>query len=162
MLPNTPSTCSATLAGITTDPVNGDQFHQHDDRIYGGAGASRTVNGTLFDLPTQTVFGLQTRYDDINVGLSNTVQRQLLSNTLFDHVNEGNVGIYAQNTTHWTDWWRTTLGWRGDYFAASVNSMLQSANSGNPTASIGSPKFTTRVRTVLQNRVLPWRRHGLS
>ena len=127
----------------TADPVNGDQFHQHDDRIYGGAGASRTVNGTLFDLPTQTVFGLQSRYDDINVGLSNTVQRQLLSNTLFDHVNEGDVGIYAQNTTHWTDWWRTTLGWRGDYFAASVNSMLQSANSGNPTASIGSPKFTS-------------------
>ena len=30
-----------------TDPVNGDQFHQHDDRIYGGGGASRTIEGTL-------------------------------------------------------------------------------------------------------------------
>ena len=29
-----------------TDPVNGDQFHQHDDRVYGGAGASRTFEGT--------------------------------------------------------------------------------------------------------------------
>ena len=127
----------------TTDPVNGDQFHQHDDRFYGGGGASRTFNGTLFNLPSQTVFGLQTRYDDINVGLNNTVGRQFLSNTLFDHVNEGNVGIYAQNTTHWTDWWRTTMGLRGDYFSASVNSMLQPANSGNPTAPIVSPKFTS-------------------
>ncbi|MGA8650512.1 MAG: TonB-dependent receptor [Xanthobacteraceae bacterium] len=127
----------------TIDPVNGDQFHQHDDRIYGGGGASRTFNGILFGMPSETMLGLQSRYDDINVGLNNTVGRQFLSNTLFDHVNEGNVGIYAQNTTHWTDWWRTTLGWRGDYFAASVNSMLQPANSGNPTASIGSPKFTT-------------------
>ena len=130
-------------AWVTNDPVNGDQFHQHDDRVYAGAGASRSFNGTLFSLPSQTVFGLQTRYDDINLGLSNTVERQFLSNTLFDHVNEGNVGIYAQNTTRWTDWWRTTIGLRGDYFAASVNSMLEPANSGNPNASIASPKFTT-------------------
>ena len=43
--------------------------------------ASRTFDGTLFNLPSQTVFGLQTRYDDINLGLSNTVERQFLSNT---------------------------------------------------------------------------------
>ena len=35
------------------------------------------------------------------------------------------------------------LGLRGDYFAASVNSMLQPANSGNPDAMIASPKFTS-------------------
>jgi hypothetical protein len=28
----------------TADPVNGDQFHQHDDRMYGGGGASRTFD----------------------------------------------------------------------------------------------------------------------
>ena len=55
--------------------------------------------GRLFNLPSQTVVGLQTRDDDINVGLTNTFHREFLSNTLFDHVNEGNVGIYAQNTT---------------------------------------------------------------
>ena len=104
---------------------------------------SRTFNGTLFSLPSQTVVGLQTRDDDINVGLTNTFRRQFLSNTLFDHVNEGNVGVYAENTTRWTDWWRTTLGLRGDYFAASVNSMLQPANSGNPNATLPSPKFTS-------------------
>jgi hypothetical protein len=30
--------------------------------------------------------------------LTNTFHREFLSNTLFDHVNEGNVGFYAQNT----------------------------------------------------------------
>ncbi len=128
---------------FTTDPLNGDQFHQYDDRIYAGGAVSRTLNGSLFGLPSQTVFGLQTRDDNIDVGLSNTFQRELLSNVLFDHVNEGNVGIYAENTTRWTDWWRTTIGLRGDYFAASVNSMLQPANSGNPSAALPSPKFTT-------------------
>jgi opacity protein-like surface antigen len=125
-----------------TNGFNGDQFHQHDDRVYGGANASRTVNGSLFNMPTETVFGVQSRYDDINVGLSNTVQRQFLSNVLYDHVNEGNAGIYAENTVHWNDWLRTTTGWRGDYFDASVNSMLQPANSGKSQSSIGSPKFT--------------------
>jgi opacity protein-like surface antigen/outer membrane receptor protein involved in Fe transport len=128
---------------FTSDPTLGDQFHQSDDRIYGGGAVSRTFNGSLFNLPSQTVLGLQTRDDDINIGLNNTFHRELLSNTLFDHVNEGNAGIYVQNTTQWTNWWRTTLGLRGDYYAASVNSMLQSANSGNPNAMLASPKFTT-------------------
>jgi opacity protein-like surface antigen len=126
----------------TADPVNGDQFHQLDNRIYGGVGASRTVNGTLFNRPTETVFGVQSRYDDITVGLSDTTHRLFLSNILVDSVKEGNVGIYAQSTTRWADWFRTTAGWRGDYFWASVNSILQPANSGNPKAAIGSPKFT--------------------
>ena len=56
-----------------TDPVKGDQFHQRDDRVYGGAGFSRTVDGTLFGLPSETIYGIQSRYDDIDVALSNTV-----------------------------------------------------------------------------------------
>jgi opacity protein-like surface antigen/outer membrane receptor protein involved in Fe transport len=126
----------------TTDPINGDQFHQLDNRVYGGGGVSRTINSTLFNRPTETIFGVQSRYDDIDVGLSDTVDRLFLSNITFDHVNEGNVGIYAQNTTRWTDWISTTAGWRGDYFWASVNSILQPVNSGNPKTAIGSPKFT--------------------
>jgi hypothetical protein len=124
-----------------TNPVNGDQFQQHDDRVYGGAAASRTINGTLFGRPTETVFGIQSRYDDIGLALNNTVQRQVTQFVLADHVNEANAGIYAEHTVHWTDWMRTTLGWRGDYFTASINSTLQPANSGNASASIGSPKF---------------------
>ena len=57
-------------------------------------------------------------------------------------MNEGSVGIYAQNTVHWTDWFRTTLGWRGDVYAAKVNSIFDPSNSGTAQAAIGSPKFT--------------------
>jgi opacity protein-like surface antigen len=130
---------------FTVDPTNGDQFHQHEDRFYMGAGASRTINGTLGNLPTETVFGLQTRYDYVTNELSNTIQRQLLNNYLLDHVSEANAGIYVQNTMHWTDWFRTTEGWRGDTFAASINSVLQPANSGNDQMTIGSPKFTATL-----------------
>jgi outer membrane receptor protein involved in Fe transport len=124
-----------------TDPVNGDQFHQHDDRVYGGGGVSRTIQGSLFGRPSETVFGVQSRYDDITVALTNTVQRQFLSNVLVDHVSEGNAGVYVENTVHWTDWLKTTAGWRGDYYAASVDSILQQANSGADKVAIGSPKL---------------------
>jgi outer membrane receptor protein involved in Fe transport len=124
-----------------TNPIDGDQFQQHDDRVYGGAGASRTINGSIFGHPSETVVGFQTRYDDINIALNNTVAQQFLSATLADHVNEATAGIYAENTVHWTDWLSTTVGWRGDYFAAAVDSTLQAANSGKDAMAIGSPKF---------------------
>ena len=87
------------------------------------------------------MFGVQSRYDDITVALTNTVQRQFLSNVLVDHVSEGNAGVYVENTVHWTDWLKTTAGWRGDYYAASVDSILQQANSGADKVAIGSPKL---------------------
>jgi opacity protein-like surface antigen len=125
----------------TNDPVNGDQFHQHDDRAYGGGGASQTFNATVAGLPTETVFGVQTRDDNIITALNYSNQRQLLAPYIDDHVNEGNAAVYSENTIHWTDWLRTVAGWRGDYYNASIDSLLQPANSGRSIEAIGSPKL---------------------
>ena len=125
--------------------ATGDQFHQHESRIYTGGGVSRTIDGTLFGLRNETLLGAQIRYDGVSQSLSSTFQRQFLFNTLVDRFGEGSVGIYAQNTMHWTDWFRTTTGWRGDAFAVSVNSTLQPANSGRDEMMIGSPKFTATL-----------------
>jgi outer membrane receptor protein involved in Fe transport len=124
-----------------TDPVNGDQFHQHDDRILGGINASHTFKGQFAGLPMETEIGVQSRYDDIRLDLNNTVQRQFLSPIRSDAVQEGSVGIFAQNTLHWTDWLRTNVGWRGDFYETSVDSFFTPANSGNAGAFIGSPKL---------------------
>ena len=125
-----------------TNAADGDQFHQHDDRILAGANVSRTINGALGRMPTETTFGVQSRYDDIQLALSDTFQRQFLSTVRSDAVTEGSVGIYAQNTLHWTDWFKTIAGWRGDLYSANVSSMLDPANSGKATSAIGSPKFS--------------------
>lgn len=124
-----------------TNPSQGDQFHQHDDRILSGVNASRTLTGSFIGRLMETTFGIQTRYDDIDLGLTDTYQRSFLSNIRSDKVAERSVGIYTQNTIHWTDWLNTTLGWRGDYFAAKVDSIFDPNNSGNSQAAIGSPKF---------------------
>jgi outer membrane receptor protein involved in Fe transport len=125
-----------------SDPTLGDQFHQHDDRIMAGANASRTLDGSFAGRPMQTTFGVQTRYDDIDLALTDTFQRSFLSNVRSDRVGEGSIGVYAQNTLQWTGWLRTTVGWRGDYYAANVNSIFDANNSGHVSAGIGSPKFT--------------------
>ena len=124
------------------DPTLGDQFHQHDDRVLAGANASRTLTGAFADRPMQTTFGIQTRYDDIDLALTDTFQRSFLSNVRSDKVGEGSVGIYAQNTINWTSWLRTTVGWRGDFYDAHVHSIFDANNSGHVSAAIGSPKFT--------------------
>jgi len=49
------------------DPVKGDQFHQHDGRTMVGGNASRTLQGTLGGVRTETTLGIQTRYDDIDL-----------------------------------------------------------------------------------------------
>lgn len=123
------------------DPRLGDQFHQHDDRLMTGANISRTLNGSFAGLPMQTAIGLQSRYDAIDLALASTFRRGFVSNVRNDKVGEGSVGLYAENTVRWTDWLRTTIGVRGDYYAADVTSLLNSNNSGRADATLGSPKF---------------------
>jgi outer membrane receptor protein involved in Fe transport len=124
-----------------SDPVLGDQFYQHDGRLMMGGGVSRSFLGLVGGLPVETVVGLQTRYDDINLALTNTNRRDFLSNIRSDKVREASVSLFAENTVHWASWLRTTLGWRGDYYDANVNSIFNANNSGNANQAIGSPKF---------------------
>lgn len=124
-----------------SNPVLGDQFHQHDARVMTGANASRTLTETFAGLPVQTTFGIQTRYDAIDVALTDTFQRSFLSNVRSDRVGEGSVGVYAETAINWTSWLKTIVGWRGDYCDATVNSLFDANNSGHVNAAIGSPKF---------------------
>ncbi|WP_442894366.1 TonB-dependent receptor [Bradyrhizobium sp. AZCC 1693] len=121
------------------DPVNGDQFSQMDRRTVYGLNASHAFDTRVGGIETQTRVGLQTRGDDIRVGLFKTLQRETLSTVREDSVREANVGLWADTTARWTDWLRTTVGIRADYFAGRVVSDTPE-NSGNAQASMTSPK----------------------
>ena len=121
------------------DPVNGDQFSQLDKRTVYGLNASHAFDVRVAGIETQTRVGLQTRGDDINIGLFKTFRRELLSTVREDSVREGSVALWADTTARWTDWLRTTVGIREDYFAGRVISDTPE-NSGNAQASITSPK----------------------
>lgn len=121
------------------NPVNGDQFSQLDGRTLGGVDARHTFDWRFASLESQTRVGVQSRYDDIHVGLFKTEQRAWLSTVREDRVQEGNVGLWTDTTTHWNDWLHTTVGIREDFFAGHVFSDTPE-NSGNAQASMTSPK----------------------
>lgn len=124
---------------LLDDQVNGDQFSQHDKRFLGGVNASHTIRSNFASLPVETTFGVQTRYDDIRLGLFKTAQRMTLSTVRADDVQEASAGFYVQQVVRWTDWMRTIAGLRHDRYAGKVESDL-AANSGTADAGITSPK----------------------
>ncbi len=121
------------------DPVNGDQFQQSDKRMIVGLNASHLMRHTLAGFVSETTVGTQIRYDNIGVGLFNTVQRTAFNTIRYDQVNETSLAVYAKNTLQWNDWLRSIVGIRGDWFMGSVASDT-AANSGNVSAFLASPK----------------------
>ncbi|MEE8631124.1 MULTISPECIES: TonB-dependent receptor [Methylobacterium] len=122
------------------DPVNGDQFRQRDARVLGGGEISRVFQGDLLGLPMENEIGLQTRTDDIRVGLFNTTARQYRSTVLDDRVLEASAAFYYENRVRWTDWLRTSVGFRADGYSADVRSDTP-ANSGRARDGIVTPKL---------------------
>ena len=122
------------------DPVNGDQFRQRDRRVLGGGEVARVFQGDLFGLPMENEIGVQTRTDGIRVGLFNTTARQYRSTVLDDRVLEASAAFYYDNRVRWTDWLRTSIGFRADGYSADVRSDTP-ANSGTARDGIVSPKL---------------------
>lgn len=125
---------------LLNDPIGGDQFHQRDSRVLGGGEIARVFQGDLFGLPMENEIGFQTRTDDIRVGLFNTTTRRYRSTVLDDSVLEASAAVYVENRVRWTDWFRTSVGFRADGYYADVRSDTP-ANSGRARDGIVNPKL---------------------
>ena len=121
------------------DPVNGDQFNQPDRRRTTGLNASQSWLQSGLGSESENTVGVQFQNDNISNGLNSTKDRQILSITRRDHIVETSVGVYAENSTRWTPWFRTVLGARADTYRFDVKSD-NAANSGKVTATIANPK----------------------
>ncbi|HEY5090302.1 MAG TPA: TonB-dependent receptor plug domain-containing protein, partial [Polyangia bacterium] len=124
------------------DQVNLDQFEQVDRRFVTGADIKRIWDRVWWGKKVENTVGIQVRNDYIpDSGLNHTAARQVLQVEIYDHIEELNSGLYANNQIQWTRWFKTELGLRGDVFAVHVNSNTP-ANSGNASGGILSPKAT--------------------
>ena len=145
----------------TVDPVNGDQFHQHDDRVYGGGGASRTFVGTVAGLPIETVFGVQTRYDDIISQLNYSYQRQLLC-TLYRRPRRRRQrrNLYREHGA--LDRLVADHPWLARRLFRGVSQFNAAAGKlGQFQSGARQPEIQNDDRTVRQNRIFCRRRRGL-
>ena len=123
-----------------TDPLNGDQFEQFDDRnVYGGDLIWEQPLGFL-NRTSLLHLGGELRHDDIDqVGLYHTVARQRIGTTREDSVTQTSYSLFASLDTGWTSWLRTVVGLRGDRFHFDVNSNIP-VNSGTANDSVVQPK----------------------
>lgn len=121
-----------------TDPDNGDQIRQYDERkILGGS--------LLYDvLPTdkgEWQLGFDIRHDDIvDISLSATSQRVVRETLIRHKVKETGLGIFVQNNHSWTDNFRTQVGARLEYLQGDVENRL-SGEQTKASNSMLSPKL---------------------
>jgi hypothetical protein len=125
-----------------TDPVDGDQFEQLDDRrVYGGT-ASYQRDLAIGGFAGEFSSGLEFRYDDIGtVGLYRTRARERFDTIREDQVRQRSCSAYASQRIDWSQRLRSTLAMRVDHFEFDVDSDLD-LNSGGAAESIVSPKLS--------------------
>ncbi|MEO8158115.1 MAG: TonB-dependent receptor [Betaproteobacteria bacterium] len=124
------------------DPVNGDQFEQHESRTVLGVHPRVEFYNKVAGMDAMFKLGLQARRDRLDpVALYHTVAREIIGTTRQDKVMETSVGVYAEETLHFTETFRTIVGLRGDRYNFDVNSNI-AQNSGGVDDSIVSPKLS--------------------
>ncbi|MDX2295898.1 hypothetical protein, partial [Streptomyces roseofulvus] len=85
-------------------PPIGDQFKQADNRMIYGGSVNYSLPTTLFGAESIWSGGLQTRYDDIKVGLFRTTRTVTRFTVRQDYVDEFSTGAYIENRTEWAPW----------------------------------------------------------
>jgi opacity protein-like surface antigen len=123
-----------------TQPIIGDQFRQFDRRTTMGINAEHGWKYGFAGYPVETRIGLQSRYDNIRVGLQDTTQTVAYATVENDQVAQGNIGVWTDTTVKWTPWLRTTTGIRYDFFAAAIGDYQNplSAPTGVPVGTPGA------------------------
>lgn len=122
------------------DQVRGDQFAQPDRRRSFGLNATHAWAQKGLGMESENSMGVQFQTDNIFNGLLSTQARQTVSTTRRDHIVQSSVGLFAENATRWTPWFRTVAGVRADSYRFNVGSDNPS-NSGTVNAAIVNPKL---------------------
>ena len=122
------------------DEVRGDQFAQPDRRRTFGLNAAHAWAQKGLGLESENSVGVQFQTDNIFNSLLSTQARQTVATTRSDHIEQGSVGLFAENATRWTPWFRTVAGLRADSYRFKVGSDNQ-VNSGTVNAAIVNPKL---------------------
>lgn len=130
------------------DPINGDQEQQDENRTALGGVAAYTLRNVIGGIESETVIGVQGRYDTNFVDRRHTLNRTTVLDycTLeqedgpaidypavdgycnADRVHLLDLAPYVQNTLKWTPWLRTVAGLREEYYHATDSSRVTSAS----------------------------------
>ena len=109
------------------DPIDADQEQQHENRIAVGADSSYGWKTRIAGANTEWLTGVHARVDFNDVSRVPTQNRVPLTPAQLaavdypavfsetDYVHLYSLAAYGQMTSHWTEWFRSVLGFRADY-----------------------------------------------
>ena len=137
------------------NPVNGDGIEQNDKRFLAGNNITYRRSYSLWGLPTETLLGFQSRFDHIRVGLFNEEDRQRLSTTNDNGIQQTNLGWFAHQEVRLTEWFRAQLGARLDNFWFNVKQDGPATQpiSGAASKSMINPKLNLIFTPFTDNDV---------
>ncbi|MGA3158903.1 MAG: TonB-dependent receptor [Steroidobacteraceae bacterium] len=141
------------------DPINADQEQQREDRTTLGADLGYAHNYSWFGANTEILEGFHARYDFNEVSRVPTQDRVPLTPAQLaavdypanfsenDHVRLDSLAGYVQATTHWTEWFRSVIGFREDYMYGSDRGTYHGSDSDSLPEPKASLIFTPRDTT---------------
>jgi hypothetical protein len=142
---NTRLTLWNNFTHFLTDPVNGDQEAQTENRYITGGGVSYQLPTEVSGIATEWLGGADLRYDINDLSRLPTAGRVVLTAaddpldfSETDHVHLTDLSAYVQATTHWTTWFRSVVGIREDH----IHGIDSGTNSGSAGESLFQPKVS--------------------
>jgi len=127
------------------DAEEGDQFEQIDERLVLGLRGQHDWIRTWGERTLENRAGFDLRWDDIDNGLFRTNDLNRIGTVREDTIGQLGAGLWADTTLRWSDSVRVTLGLRGDYYDADVQSSL-ATNSDRVDDLLLSPNLSLLFR----------------
>jgi TonB-dependent receptor-like protein len=143
------------------DPVNGDQEQQQENRLTVGGDLDFTQTAQLFGIDQDWEVGLHDRHDVNRVSRVPSEDRTPLTaeqlaavdypNSFIedDLVHLESIAAYGQLTSHWTEWFRSVIGFREDYQHGSDSGTYY----GTASKGIAEPKGSLIFRPAADTEV---------
>lgn len=129
-----------------TDPINGDEFEQEDERVLFGGSLVRQSRFEIMGLKAAGLFGAEVRVDDVQeLNLFNTRSRLRYGSVREDSARELSLSTYAESEFALSENLRLTTGLRADYIRFDVEA-LRAENSGTESDALLQPKFGLAYR----------------
>jgi outer membrane receptor protein involved in Fe transport len=129
-----------------TDPINGDEFEQEDERVLFGGSLVRQSRFEIMGLKAAGLFGAEVRVDDVQeLNLFNTRSRLRYGSVREDSARELSLSAYAESEFALSENLRLITGLRADYIRFDVET-LRAENSGSESDALLQPKFGLAYR----------------
>ena len=132
------------------DPINGDEFNQHEERDMYGYNSKISHQNILKNSVITTTAGIGIRYDQTHPSwLAHSLNHGILNYLQFGNIKETNVNGYADKTLE-IGKWLFNAGLRYDFFNFYYKSMVPKSDSAGDvfigknttqTKALFSPKF---------------------